>query len=81
MVLPDHPASRILGGLRLTVDAQAPLHCRVFGEGGLIRDGLQKFVPELEYREWAACGRYPWMERAVQEDFYRVLIEWLSRSR
>jgi pimeloyl-ACP methyl ester carboxylesterase len=46
--------------------------------GGMIRASLQPFLPQLEYREWERCGHYPWLERAVCEDFFSVLRGWLA---
>lgn len=45
--------------------------------GGLIRASLTPHVPQLEYHEWEQCGHYPWLERAVREDFFAVLRRWL----
>lgn len=47
--------------------------------GGMIRDTLRCHIPHLEYVEWERCGHYPWRERAVSEEFYRVLHAWLTR--
>ncbi len=44
-----------------------------------IRASLQPHLPRLEYREWADCGHYPWAERAVREEFFTVLGDWLAR--
>jgi pimeloyl-ACP methyl ester carboxylesterase len=53
--------------------------------GIMIRDSLKPYIPLLEYREWECCGHKPWIERQVREDFFSVMIEWLterlSRSR
>jgi pimeloyl-ACP methyl ester carboxylesterase len=46
--------------------------------GGLIRASLEPYIPHLEYREWEQCGHYPWLERAVREEFLTALREWLS---
>ncbi|MBI4307584.1 MAG: alpha/beta hydrolase [Chloroflexi bacterium] len=48
--------------------------------GGMIRQGLQSYLPQLEYREWERCGHYPWLERAVRDEFYSVLRQWLTRQ-
>jgi pimeloyl-ACP methyl ester carboxylesterase len=45
--------------------------------GGLIRRSLEPYLPQLEYRAWEACGHYPWLERAVKEDFLATLMGWL----
>ena len=47
--------------------------------GGLIRSGLQPHLHRLEYREWERCGHYPWLERAVRDEFLAALREWLTR--
>jgi pimeloyl-ACP methyl ester carboxylesterase len=47
--------------------------------GQLIRAGLEPHLPQLEYREWDRCGHYPWLERAVRDEFFEVLREWLGR--
>jgi pimeloyl-ACP methyl ester carboxylesterase len=48
--------------------------------GKMIRASLQPYLPQLEYREWDRCGHYPWLEKAVQKEFYAALLEWLSRN-
>jgi pimeloyl-ACP methyl ester carboxylesterase len=40
---------------------------------------LRPHLPQLEYREWEHCGHYPWLERAVHEDFVTALRAWLVR--
>jgi pimeloyl-ACP methyl ester carboxylesterase len=47
--------------------------------GRMILAGLRPYLPQIEYREWAHCGHYPWLEREVREDFFAVLEAWLSR--
>jgi pimeloyl-ACP methyl ester carboxylesterase len=47
--------------------------------GRMIRASLQPYLSKLEYREWANCGHKPWMEKAVREEFFMVLREWLTR--
>ena len=47
--------------------------------GALIRASLAPHLPQLEYREWERCGHYPWLERAVREEFFSVLREWLGK--
>jgi len=49
--------------------------------GSMIRDSLKPFLPQLEYYEWQHCGHYPWLETAVGEEFYTVLIDWLLHCR
>ncbi|MCZ6596794.1 MAG: alpha/beta hydrolase [Planctomycetota bacterium] len=46
--------------------------------GKLIRDSLTPHLPQLEYREWEPCGHYPWLERAVRDEFFAVLREWIA---
>jgi len=48
--------------------------------GGMIRDSLKPFMPQLEYREFARCGHYPWLERQAREKFFEALREWLSQA-
>jgi pimeloyl-ACP methyl ester carboxylesterase len=45
--------------------------------GQMIRASLEPYLPQLEYREWERCGHYPWLEKAVREEFFAVLREWL----
>ena len=45
--------------------------------GPMIRASLEPHLPRLEYREWQPCGHYPWLERAVREEFFSVIGEWL----
>jgi len=47
--------------------------------GAMIRDSLRPYLPQLEYREWQHCGHYPWLEKAVSEEFFTVLGEWLTQ--
>jgi pimeloyl-ACP methyl ester carboxylesterase len=47
--------------------------------GPMIRDSLAPHLPQLEYREFARCGHYPWRERAVRDDFVRELRGWIAR--
>ncbi len=49
--------------------------------GKMIRASLAPYLPQLEYREWERCGHYPWLERAVRDEFFRVLGYWLVRQR
>jgi pimeloyl-ACP methyl ester carboxylesterase len=48
--------------------------------GQMIRASLEPHLPQLEYREWERCGHYPWLERAVSDEFFQVLREWLARQ-
>jgi len=47
--------------------------------GPMIRTSLERHLPQLEYREWRRCGHYPWLEKAVDEEFFSVLNGWLGR--
>jgi len=47
--------------------------------GPMIRESLQPYLPQLEYREWERCGHYPWMERAASDQFFAVLRSWLAQ--
>lgn len=47
--------------------------------GRLIRTSLAPHLPQLEYHEWARCGHYPWLEKAVHDDFFAVLRRRLAR--
>ncbi len=47
--------------------------------GSLIRASLLPHLPQLEYRELARCGHYPWLERAAARSFEEALREWLLR--
>jgi len=49
--------------------------------GRMIHAGLQRHLPQLQYREWERCGHYPWLEKAVGDEFYTVLRAWLSRNK
>jgi pimeloyl-ACP methyl ester carboxylesterase len=46
--------------------------------GAMIRAGLAEIMPQLEYREWEQCGHYPWKERAVRDEFFSILRDWLG---
>jgi pimeloyl-ACP methyl ester carboxylesterase len=48
--------------------------------GRMIRASLESHLPQLEYREWERCGHYPWLERAVRDEFLQVLRRWLTRQ-
>jgi len=47
--------------------------------GPMIRTSLEPYIPQLEYREWKRCGHYPWLEKAVRDEFFSVLQDWLAR--
>jgi len=46
--------------------------------GRMIRTSLAPHLPQLEYREWPRCGHYPWLERAVRDEFLEALRTWLA---
>jgi pimeloyl-ACP methyl ester carboxylesterase len=48
--------------------------------GQMIRDGLLRYLPQLEYREWQRCGHYPWREKGVRDEFFSALRHWLARQ-
>jgi pimeloyl-ACP methyl ester carboxylesterase len=48
--------------------------------GRMVRDGLAPIIPDLRYVEWERCGHYPWREREVRDEFFRVLREWLAEN-
>lgn len=45
--------------------------------GRMIRTVLARHLSQLEYYEWARCGHYPWLEKAVGDEFFAVLRRWL----
>ncbi len=47
--------------------------------GRLIRASLEPHLPQLEYHEWERCGHYPWLEKAVRDEFFAVLRQRLAR--
>jgi pimeloyl-ACP methyl ester carboxylesterase len=47
--------------------------------GRLIFEGLQSYLPQLEYREFEHCGHYPWLERAAADPFFALVHDWLAR--
>ena len=47
--------------------------------GPLIRASLQRYLPQLEYRELPRCGHYPWIERYAATEFYATIREWMGR--
>ena len=49
--------------------------------GRMIRASLAPCLPQLEYYEWTRCGHYPWLERAVREEFFAALRRWLVITR
>jgi pimeloyl-ACP methyl ester carboxylesterase len=46
--------------------------------GAMIRASLRPYIPHLEYREFDRCGHYPWLERAVRDEFFTLLRAWLT---
>ena len=46
--------------------------------GTMIRRSLEPYLPQIEYLEWEHCGHYPWLEKAVREEFFAVLRTWLA---
>jgi pimeloyl-ACP methyl ester carboxylesterase len=46
--------------------------------GGMILESLKRAIPQIEYLEWERCGHYPWLERAVRDEFFLKLRDWLS---
>ena len=46
--------------------------------GRMILASLKPYIPQLEYREWERCGHYPWFEKAVREEFFDCLRQWLA---
>lgn len=46
--------------------------------GRMIRASLEPHLSQLEYREWERCGHYPWLEKAVRDEFFAVLRGWLA---
>ena len=47
--------------------------------GRMIRASLAPHLPQLEYREWHRCGHYPWLEKAVRDEFFSALRGWLAQ--
>jgi len=47
--------------------------------GRMILASLRPYLRKLEYHEWEHCGHYPWLERAVRDQFFDLLREWLAR--
>ena len=48
--------------------------------GRMILASLKPYLSEIEYREWERCGHYPWLEKAVRDEFFSVLRGWLLAS-
>jgi pimeloyl-ACP methyl ester carboxylesterase len=47
--------------------------------GGMIFENLKRYIPQLEYHEFERCGHYPWREKYARDEFYKVLVDSLSR--
>jgi len=47
--------------------------------GRMILESLLFHIPQIEYREWERCGHYPWLERAVRDEFFATLKAWLRK--
>jgi pimeloyl-ACP methyl ester carboxylesterase len=47
--------------------------------GRMIYASLVPYLPHLEYRAWEQCGHYPWLEKAVRDEFHAALKAWLLR--
>jgi pimeloyl-ACP methyl ester carboxylesterase len=47
--------------------------------GPMIRASLEPYIPQLEYHEWERCGHYPWLEKAVRDEFFALVHGWLAR--
>jgi pimeloyl-ACP methyl ester carboxylesterase len=48
--------------------------------GRMIRASLKPHLPQLNYIEWERCGHYPWLEKAIRDEFFKVLNGWLSQQ-
>ncbi|MHC4402789.1 MAG: alpha/beta fold hydrolase [Planctomycetota bacterium] len=46
--------------------------------GKMIRDGLEPYLPQLEYREFDRCGHQPAIEKFAKEEFFAVMRDWLA---
>lgn len=46
--------------------------------GDEVRASLETHLPQLQYHVWPRCGHYPWIERAVGEEFFEMLESWLQ---
>lgn len=46
----------------------------------VVHASLRPYLPQMEYRLWKDCGHYPWIERAVHEEFFAVLRCWLKEK-
>lgn len=41
-------------------------------------EDLRKYIPHLQYHEFAQCGHSPWLERQARQPFFRELNSWIS---
>jgi pimeloyl-ACP methyl ester carboxylesterase len=49
--------------------------------GPMTRDVLSRYIPHLEYREFARCGHSPWVETYARLEFLAVLSAWLLKPK
>jgi pimeloyl-ACP methyl ester carboxylesterase len=47
--------------------------------GAMIRDGLEPYMPHLEYREFDKCGHSPWVEEHARDRFLAAARSWLDQ--
>lgn len=48
--------------------------------GTMIRDNLEQYIPQLEYREFERCGHSPSIEKYAKDDFFKVIRNWLKKG-
>ncbi len=48
--------------------------------GGMIRDKLRQYLPQLEYREFDKCGHEPAIEKFARDEFFNAVREWLRQA-
>lgn len=46
--------------------------------GAMIRDGLRRHLPQLEYVEIPRCGHAPWRERHGRDVFFKRVFDWVD---
>lgn len=46
--------------------------------GSRTRDVLRRYIPQLEYVEFAKCGHEPWREKHAWNGFLQQLVLWLN---
>ena len=61
-----------------TVASRAGLDLASVAAGNLAKV-RSRWMPQLEYREWERCGHHPWREKAVRDEFFAVLRQWLGQ--